>query len=189
MAKRSNFKKSKRDFYATPPEALLPLLPHLKPKTRFVEPTAGRAHFILGLEAHGHKCVEAYDLKPLKNTWKGVIQKRDILEGTWKPRRKHDVIATNPPFTRKVMHRMITMFSDISPTWMLLEMDWLATKQSRQFKNRMVKVVVIGRIKWFPKSKSTGMENYVFVMFDKPKKSRKSYQFFGPMDEAIEEAA
>lgn len=41
MGKRSAFKRAPRDLYPTPLEAVRPLLPHLAPATRYVEPCAG----------------------------------------------------------------------------------------------------------------------------------------------------
>jgi hypothetical protein len=43
MGKRSNFRRLERDAYNTPAEAVMPLLDHLKPRTKFIEPCAGPA--------------------------------------------------------------------------------------------------------------------------------------------------
>lgn len=185
-AKVGKFKKSPRDFYATPEEKIHFLLPHLPPKIKFIEPTAGRAHFILGMERHGHKCVEAYDIKPQhRHKWNGVIKQADVLDQNWKPRRKHDFIITNPPFSRHLLHPMIIRFSDISPTWLLFDADWYWTQQATEFRDRIVKIVVVGRIKWFAKSDNTGVDNYSFYLFDKPRRNRvaKIYPYeFEPLD-------
>ena len=41
MGRRSDFPRIPRDAYATPAEAVVPLLPFLAPATRFIEPCAG----------------------------------------------------------------------------------------------------------------------------------------------------
>ena len=46
MGKRSDFKRRERDFYPTPREALLPLLPHIKGVRRFREPCAGAGDLV-----------------------------------------------------------------------------------------------------------------------------------------------
>ncbi|QIG70187.1 putative DNA methyltransferase protein [Rhizobium phage RHph_N28_1] len=169
MGKRSNYKRKKRDLYHTPPEALTPVLRFLDPRTKFVEPCAGKAKLILGMEAHGHKCVEAYDIKPLKNNWRGIIRQCDVLDGDWKPKKSHDIIFTNPPWKRSILHPMIELFSDISPTWLLFDSNWANTLQSMQFASRLRAIVVVGRVRWF--GGSGGMEDSSFFLFDRPKKN------------------
>ena len=62
MGKRSTFERRPGDFYATPREAVLPLLPHLQGIRRFAEPCAGAGDLVRHLEAHGLKCVYAGDI-------------------------------------------------------------------------------------------------------------------------------
>lgn len=51
MGKRSDFERKPRDLYETPPEAVQPLLPHLCPQTRFIEPCAGAGALVDALQA------------------------------------------------------------------------------------------------------------------------------------------
>ena len=44
-----------------------------------------------------------------------------------------DAIITNPPYTRPLMHALISHFARILPTWLLLETDWASTKQAAPF--------------------------------------------------------
>ena len=55
MGKRSNFERKPRDFYETPIEAVLPLIPHLGYDFTFVEPCAGAGVLIDHLEMNGGK--------------------------------------------------------------------------------------------------------------------------------------
>jgi hypothetical protein len=48
-----HFARRERDFYPTPAEAVVPLLPHLSPRTRFSEPCAGDGALIDHLTARG----------------------------------------------------------------------------------------------------------------------------------------
>jgi hypothetical protein len=50
------------DFYATPDEAVRPLLPHLPKGTIYCEPCAGEGDLIGSLlTLGGHHCIAAYD--------------------------------------------------------------------------------------------------------------------------------
>lgn len=62
MGKRSDFERNPRDYYQTPYEAVIPLLPHLVAPhsargyvANFVEPCAGDGRLVRHLEKHGHR--------------------------------------------------------------------------------------------------------------------------------------
>ena len=76
MGKRSNFERMERDFYPTPYEAVIPLLPYLSPITMFCEPCAGNGVLIRHLENAGHFCVHARDIEPMASG----IDKADALD-------------------------------------------------------------------------------------------------------------
>lgn len=155
MGKRSSFKRRKRDFYATTAEAAEPLARFLNGKVkRFAEPCVGKGDLVRHLRAHG-----------LKAGYTGDIAKgRDALKR--KSFGKIDAIITNPPHTREIMHPMIEHFCKIAPTWLLIDMDWLANLQAVPFMSRCSDIVVIGRVKWFKNSEHTGKENYCWMRFD-----------------------
>ena len=50
MGKRSEFERVERDYYPTPIEAVLPLVPHLPKKALFAEPCAGDGRLIRHIE-------------------------------------------------------------------------------------------------------------------------------------------
>ena len=154
MGKRSTFKRRERDFYPTPYEAVVPLLPHLPEIARFHEPCVGDGDLVKHLECHGHKCFAAGD----------IFSGQEALKIVGTPA---DMFITNPPWDRGILHPLITHLSNIAPTWLLFDADWMHTKQSAQFMDRCQKIVSVGRIKWIPDSKMTGKDNCCWYLFTK----------------------
>jgi hypothetical protein len=158
MSKRApgRFERSPRDFYATPSKAVLPLIPHLRRAgiRTFAEPCCGEGDLIRHLEAHGLRCVYAGDL----GTGQDALARSHYGSA--------NAIITNPPFTRPVMHALITHFQSIAPTWLLIETDWLFTQQAESFLPHCSEVVCIGRVQWEPGSKHTSLDNYGWARFD-----------------------
>ena len=161
MGKRSDFARIERDFYPTPEEAVTPLLRHLSPGTRFVEPCAGDGALIDHLTTAGHVCARAWDIEPRRSD----IEEHDaltLLVGNV------DCFITNPPWDRKVLHPLIVHLSDMAPTWLLFDADWAHTKQAAPFANRLRRIVSVGRLKWIADSPFTGKDNCAWHLFDKP---------------------
>ena len=77
-----------------------------------------------------------------------------------------DVIITNPPWNRKLLHPITEHLSNQLPTWLLFDADWIHTKQSVPYLTRLKKVVSIGRVKWIEGSKSVGKDNCCWYLFD-----------------------
>ena len=153
MGKRSAFDSVPRDFYPTPREAVLPLLPHLEPGTLFAEPCCGEMDLVGHLSDAGHHCTYASD----------ITMGQDALGFV---ARTCDYIITNPPWDRKLLHPMIEYFSGQRPTWLLFDADWMHTRQSAPFMPWLRKVVSVGRVKWIPDSKMTGKDNCAWYLFD-----------------------
>lgn len=159
MGKRSDFKRVPRDFYPTPESAVLPLLPHLAPGTRFCEPCAGDGRLVDHLAKHGHLCCVASDIEPRR----ADIIEADALSGPWG---RFDCFITNPPWDRKVLHPLIVHLSAQAPTWLLFDADWIHTRQSAPFIPLLRKVVSVGRVKWIEDSPFTGKDNCAWHLFD-----------------------
>ncbi len=161
MGKRSDFERNPRDWYQTPLEGVLPLLPHLQKTTKFIEPCAGNGVLIDHLVNNGHTCVGAYDICP---------QRADVLIGDAITfvLEQDAVFITNPPWDRKILHPMIENLSNQAPTFLLFDADWVHTKQSKALLPRLRKIISIGRLKWIPESKMTGKDNCAWYLFDKP---------------------
>lgn len=162
MGKRSDFKRVERDYYKTPRAAVLPLLPHLIGDETFVEPCAGDGQLVNILWREGLECVGASDIKP---DAAGVIE---IDATTFKGFAdcKPNLIITNPPWNRKILHPMIENLSGQAPTWLLFDADWPHTKQAAPYLSALVKIVSVGRVCWMPETKQTGKDNCAWYLFD-----------------------
>ena len=154
MGKRSNFSRRPRDFYATPIKAVAPLVSFLNGTKRFAEPCAGEGDLVRHLEMFGLKCVYQGDM----HTGKNALARNSYG--------KIDAIITNPPHTRSEMHKLIVHFQAIAPTWLLIDLDWVANLQATPYLGKCSDIVIIGRVKWIEKSKFTGKENYAWYRFD-----------------------
>jgi hypothetical protein len=155
MGKRSAFTRLPRDFYHTPLAAVKPLIPHLNGAKRFAEPCAGEGHLVRHLESFGLKCVYAGDM----HTGQNALARDRYAKGKY-------TIITNPPHTRSDMHKLIEHFQHIAPTWLLIDLDWVANLQAVPFLPQCSDIVIIGRVKWIENSKFTGKENYGWYRFD-----------------------
>ena len=77
-----------------------------------------------------------------------------------------DAIITNPPYTRELMHALIEHLQRIAPTWLLLEADWVYTKQAAPFMPSCSDVVAIGRLRWIEGTTMSSYENFAWYRFD-----------------------
>ncbi len=159
MGKRSSFERRERDFYPTPREAVLPLLPHLAPGTRFCEPCAGNGALIDHLEAAGHECVRAWDVEPGRCDIDRQSALGGLIIGI-------DCFITNPPWERNILHPLIMHLSIQHPTLLLFDADWIHTRQSAPYIPLLRKIVSVGRVKWIPDSPFTGKDNCAWHLFD-----------------------
>lgn len=164
MGKRSNFERVERDFYPTPLSAVLPLLRHLQPETRFDEPCVGDGDLAWHLEGFGHKCVSEGDIATGQN-----VLDVSCVAG--------DMFITNPPWDRKILHAVIERLPFIAPTWLLFDADWMHTKQSKPYMQMCCKIVSVGRVKWIPDSKMTGKDNCAWYLFDN--ENNQQTEFYG----------
>lgn len=172
MGKRSDFARIPRDAYDTPREAILPLLPHLAPGTRFCEPCAGRGALLDVLVEAGHVCARARDIEPRRDD----IERKDALTTMTG---NIDCFITNPPWDRKFLHPLIAFLSEQAPAWLLFDADWVHTVQATPYLLRLRKIVSVGRVKWIPDSKFTGKDNCCWHLFDA--RYRPAAQFIGRM--------
>jgi hypothetical protein len=166
-----NLKPRERDDWPTPWPAVVPLLPHLQPGTKFIEPCAGAGDLVGHLERAGHKCVAAFDLPVDARTASYAIDPDTIF-------------ITNVPWRRRFEpNRIIANLSDQRPLWALLYGDWLFTLHATPCLPRLQAVAVIGRVKWVPNSPHSGFENSCWCLFDRPSPDeRAAIHFIGRID-------
>jgi excisionase family DNA binding protein len=90
MGKRSSFLRRVADDYATPVAAVWPLLPHVTPRSSFIEPCVGAGKLAKHLQEAGLVLAHAfgieYDATCMKYPADG------------------EVFITNPPWTRELLH-------------------------------------------------------------------------------------
>ena len=161
MGKRSEFERIPKDKYPTPYEAVLPLLPHLAPKTHFVEPCAGDGRLVRHLERHGHVCLDAFDIAPEHES----VDCADALKVVFDAG-DGEVCITNPPWSRPLLHPLIDHWRVQMPTWFLFDADWAHTRQSAPFMPYCRKIVSVGRVKWIEGSKMSGKDNAAWFLFN-----------------------
>lgn len=154
MGRRSDFPRRPMDSYETPANAVIPLMPFIEGLSTFAEPCAGRGKLVAALEAKGLRCSYQGD----------ILYGEDALATT--DYGDCDVIITNPPWTRPILHPLILHFQKIAPTWLIFDADWMHNVQAAPFLDQCSHIVAIGRLKWMAKSDNTGKDNVAWYRFD-----------------------
>jgi hypothetical protein len=154
MGKRSNFDRIPHDFYVTPLAAVLPLIPHLHGVRTFAEPCCGDGALVRHLEAQGLHCANQGD----------ITAGQDAL--TLDSYGDIDAIITNAPWTRNLLHPLITHLQRIAPTWLLLDADWANTKQAVPYLRHCTDILAIGRVIWIPGTSTPGKDNAAWYRFN-----------------------
>lgn len=153
MGKRSSiYERRERDFYPTPPEAVVPLAGYLQSNSHYIEPCAGDGALIRALNHYGHHCVAQYDL-PV-----------DVRTTQYDTQGVHCFI-TNPPWNRQILHPTIDNLRRQLPTWLLFDADWAHTVQAKEYIKYCMMIISVGRVKWIAESKHTGKDNAAWYLF------------------------
>lgn len=176
MGRRSQFDRLPRDYYRTiDPRAVAALKPFITKGSTFVEPCAGDGILTDQLvENLGLRCVGEFDIEPDNDR---IIQK-DALTITKEDVKDADLIISNPPWDRKLLHPMIEHFAKLKPTWLLFDHEWSQTLQSKLLmKEYCVEIVAIGRLKWIEKTTMQSKDSCSWYKFDINKNS--SIKFHG----------
>lgn len=147
--------KRARSYWPTPPSAIRPLLPHLEPRTRFIEPCAGDGRLADELERHGHECIFRSDLEPQAD---GIAQ-IDALQFVWP---EGVCYITNPPWERHLLHPLIDVLPEC---WLLFDANWSWTKRARPYLDRCSLIVPVGRVKWIEDSPHSSMDDCAWFYF------------------------
>jgi len=178
MTKRAHdkFQKNPRGYYQTPPEAVVPLIPHLGGVKTFNEPCAGAGALIDALESHGLLCISASDIEPQRDG----IHIRNALNT---PGTQADCFITNPPWPLQGKKgdpavSIAVHLSDIAPTWLLLSSDFAHCRYyTERLEPRCVKIVSVGRVSWMGNGVS-GFDNAAWYLFERPSATRVA-AFYG----------
>lgn len=158
MGKRSSFERIDKDAYQTiDRRAVMALLPHLATSVGFCEPCMGDGILLEDLESYGHTCIWGSDIKT------GI----DVFSLTSQDLNQCDMVITNPPWSRHILHPLIQHLSALKPTWLLFDSDWSHTKQSSQLiKDLCTDIVSVGRLIWIPGTKVSGKDNVSWYCFN-----------------------
>ena len=133
------YKRHERDFYPTPYQVVLPLLRHLKPNTKFIEPCAGDYRLVDHLHSHNHECLLAFDIEPQHER----VKYGDAITSSY-----NALVITNPPWDRKVLHPMIENFIQYNGAWLVFDANWMHTKQAIPYMKHCQKIISVGRVAW-----------------------------------------
>lgn len=162
-AGQSAFAKDALNRYDTiDPRAVATLLPHLAPRTRFIEPCAGKGDLVRQLQAAGHRCIDQFDIAPRAPG----IQQQDAStwrspEGLWKG--PGTIIITNPPFDWAMLHPLLENWrGQVALAWLLLPAAFMHThsKGRGEVIQRCRKIVSIGRLQWVIPSDHSDTKDY-----------------------------
>jgi len=162
MGKRSDFARRNRDAYATPPEAIPPLLPYIKRVRTFAEPCAGNGDLVRHLESHGKQCVSSGD----------IAKGHDALTWTVADCCRAQIIITNPPYSdgitrsTKLFQALLLHFLTLGrPVWLLCPHDWSANLWFAKYQPWCTDIVPIGRLVWIPGTEMNGKDNVSWYRF------------------------
>lgn len=166
MSKRTpNTIARPRDFWATPPEAVMPLVPYLRSDvgTRgFVEPCAGAGALVDALAAHGVKCTVAFDIAPQRAGIRSGDASKVTVPGPSIP------IVTNPPWKQALLEPILENIIGKTTVWLLLPLDYVANLWTNPFMAHVSRIVPVGRVSWLGNGQG-GFDNVAWFRFSIPK--------------------
>ena len=125
MGKRSSFERISHDQYDTPARATWPLLAHVAAGTTFAEPCAGKGNLIRHFAEDDIICKYASDIAPRNKLSPMHIEKRPFQSVTAEMLQHCDIVLTNPPWSREILHPLIRHFLRLKPAWYLFDADWM----------------------------------------------------------------
>ena len=175
MAKRSDFERIERDYYRTfDPKAGVALKPFVDENLKYIEPFAGAGDLVDQLTYVN--CLIKTDIEPQADD----IAQRDAFSYNREELLDYGVeaVITNPPWGRPILHKTIEHFAPIVPTWLLLDANWIWTKQAKPYIDKyLTDIVTIGRLKWIPNTNMSGKDDCAWMRFSHDKK--EPTRFFG----------
>jgi hypothetical protein len=170
---KTDYPRSKNEFYPTPISALESLIPHLENDIKYCEPCAGANDLVNNLKTLRPDviCNIAFDIDPRDIN---IIQKSatDILETEIS---NVDCFITNPPFKWDMFDPVASHLISLRPTWLLIPADFMHNIRMGPYITKCVKIVSIGRVKWFSDSKASSTDNFCWYLFDKNNNSETKF--------------
>jgi hypothetical protein len=172
MSKRTDgkYERRDRDFYATPPEPIYKLLPHIQDCRVFAEPMCGDGAIVRVLEARGWVCGAAMDMEPQDDMIARAVVS-DVMDLTAEDFAGCDHIISNPPWPAK--HKrgdptvsIVKHLSAILPTWFLMSADFMHNEYAAPLLEFCTQIISVGRVKWIADSDNTGFDNAAWYKFD-----------------------
>lgn len=156
MGKRSNFKRRPMDSYDTPRPPVARLLPFLGGVKSFAEPCDGNGYLRRHLEGFGLRCKYFGDIQTGQDA---------CLLRTRKDIGNADIICTNPPWSRPMLHPLIERLQTIAPCFFLFDSDWAFTHQAAPYLDHCEFILAVGRVRWIEGSVWTGKDNASWYKF------------------------
>lgn len=176
-AGKSAFEKDTLNRYDTiDPAAVAALLPHLSPRTRFIEPCAGKGDLVRQLVAAGHKCVDQFDIAPRAPG----IRQQDA--GTWQINNydRQPIIITNPPFDWHLLRPLLENWREqVTFSWVLLEASFMHTRRAGPLMQRCRRIVSIGRLQWADGTDHKSTKDYCWYQFGRTPSPGNTPAFHG----------
>lgn len=170
MGKRSQFERRERDYYSTPPAAVLPLIAHLPPSASYAEPCVGGGHLVEALTIHGKdlRCVWQSDILPQTEP-SDLLFEMNAMDLSPDCVEDADYIITNPPWPIRDGSPTVEIaahLASLKPTWLLLAADFCHNRYFGKIAGMCSKIVSVGRVQWIEGSKHTGKDNAAWMLFD-----------------------
>lgn len=170
MTKRAagKFERRERDFYPTPEEPVLKLLPHLLRVQTFAEPMCGDGAIVHVLEHLGWECGWLSDLEPMMENREAFTM--DVFSTDLANYNQCDTIISNPPWpapngggdpTISIIEHLMRF----KPTWMLLSADFMHNRYFSNLANWCDRIVSVGRVSWQHNGQK-GFDNAAWYRFD-----------------------
>lgn len=182
MGKRgATLVRRKNDAYDTPAHAVEPLLAHLDPAMKFIEPCAGKGDLARYLYSKGHRPRLLFDIKPRATHMGlpgnvGMLSTFEIHRGNAATFRLSDAASdaerfiTNPPWTWELLVPIILNLYWQAPTWLLLSADLIHNERFSPFEPICRDIVSVGRVRWMEGHESdkghAPYDNAAWYLFD-----------------------
>ena len=166
----SRFENRPNNFYATPEEALAPLIPHLPSQAHYIEPCVGDYDLVRAMEklAPDVRCIGSSDFYPQHAHTPGEDATAAVFFFPSYLDDQKKFIITNPPHDRHVVGPLIKNCRWQARTWLLIPADWLMQVWFADHMCFCGLVIPIGRVSWMG-NKVNSTKSYCWARFEKLK--------------------